>query len=96
MSRKSDIVVGARDRGGDSPQQKDDADRRACSAADAAGAIRIDGPLVLRIARVLDEHAAFAGVEAGMARGSRGEDAVHHVDAKGDVVRRFVRGGRRP
>src|SRR6266446_1063996 len=56
------------------------------AAADAAGAIRIDGPLVLRIARVLDEHAAFAGVEAGMARGSRGEDAVHHVDAKGDVV----------
>src|SRR6266478_3660978 len=48
--------------------------------------MRIDGPLVLCITRVLDEHAAFAGVEAGMARGARGEDAVHHVDAPSDVV----------
>src|SRR6266446_2867289 len=48
--------------------------------------MRIDGPLVLCITRVLDEHAAFAGVEAGMARGARGENAVHHVDAPSDVV----------
>src|SRR6266403_4315784 len=55
------------------------------AAADAAGAMRVDGPLVLRVARVFDEHAAFAGVEAGMARGTRGENAVHHVDAPSDV-----------
>src|SRR6267143_2110075 len=56
-------------------------------AADAASAVWIDGPLVLRVTRVFDEHTAFAGVEAGMASGARREDAVHHVDAKRDVVR---------
>src|SRR6266403_2550038 len=56
------------------------------AAADAASAMRVDGPLVLCVTRVLDEHAAFAGVEASMARGARGENAVHHVDSEGDVV----------
>src|SRR5260370_6184831 len=57
------------------------------AAANAAEAVRIDGPLILSIARVLDEHAAFAGVEAGMTRGASGEDAIHHVNAERNVIR---------
>src|SRR5260370_29445806 len=57
------------------------------AAANAAEAVRIDGPLVLSIARVLDEHAACAGVEAGMTRGASGEDAIHHVNAERNVIR---------
>src|SRR5713226_10516374 len=56
------------------------------AAANAAEAVRIDGPLILSIARVLDEHAAFAGVEAGMTRGASGEDAIHHVNAERNVI----------
>src|SRR2546429_2732020 len=56
------------------------------AAADAAGAIRIDGPLVFGVTRVLDEHAAFAGVEAGMTCGASGQHAIHHVNAKRDVI----------
>src|SRR5207244_11638484 len=56
------------------------------AAADAAGAIRIDGPLVFGVTRVLDEHAAFAGVEAGMTCGASGQHAIHHVNVKRDVI----------
>src|SRR5436309_1336344 len=57
------------------------------AAANAAEAVRFDGPLIPAIARVLDEHAAFAGVEAGMTRGASGEDAIHHVNAERNVIR---------
>src|SRR5689334_9740038 len=61
------------------------------AATDTAGTIRIDGALVFRIARVLNEHAASAGVEAGVARGARGKDAIHHVNAESDVVGNLLR-----
>src|SRR5262245_50009803 len=54
--------------------------------ADVARTIRIDGPLVFGVTRVLDEHAAFAGVEASMAGGARGQDAIHHVYAERYIV----------
>src|SRR5438034_1021052 len=38
------------------------------------------------VTRVLDEHAAFAGVEAGMTCGASGQHAIHHVNAKRDVI----------
>src|SRR5207245_11270207 len=56
------------------------------AAAHRANALGINGPLILSVTRVLDEHAAFAGVEAGVARGASGEDAIHHVNAQRDVV----------
>src|SRR2546425_9724819 len=56
------------------------------AAANAAEAVRIDRPLILGIARVLDEHAALAGVEAGMTRGASGEDAIHHVNAERNAI----------
>src|ERR1700676_621500 len=56
------------------------------AAADGASTFRIDGAWILGVTRVLDEHTAFAGVEAGMARGACGENAIHHVDTARDVV----------
>src|SRR6266436_930841 len=56
------------------------------AAAHRANALGINGPLILSVTRVLDKHAAFAGVEAGVARGASGEDAIHHVNAQRDVV----------
>ncbi len=50
--------------------------------ADGAGTLRIDGALVLHVPRVLDEDAAFAGVETSVAGGARGEHTIHHVDTK--------------
>src|SRR2546429_1482826 len=55
------------------------------AAADAAGAIN-RWAAGLRRTRVLDEHAAFAGVEAGMTCGASGQHAIHHVNAKRDVI----------
>jgi len=48
--------------------------------------MHIDRLLIFGVTRVFDEHAAFAGVQAGMARGARRQDAVHHVNAERDVV----------
>src|SRR5690349_21279638 len=80
-------MVGGQDGRGHFPRGKEMTEIRArVAAADAARTIRIDGPLILRVARVLDEHAAFAGVEAGMARSASGKNAIHHVDAESDVV----------
>src|SRR6516162_3270532 len=60
---------------------------RACvAAADAAGALRIDRAPVADIARVFDQDAAFARVQASVTSSPRGEHAIHHVDASSNVV----------
>ena len=56
------------------------------AAADAASAVWIERILILRVTRILDEHAAFAGVDAGTARGASRKHAIHHVDAERDLV----------
>jgi hypothetical protein len=84
---KVDIMVGGEDGGAHFSCGKKMAKIRACvAAANAARAIRIDGALIFGVARILNEHTAFAGVEAGVARGARREDAIHHVNAKRDIV----------
>ena len=82
-----DVVVGGEDGGGHFSRGKKMAEISArVAAADAARTIRINGPLVFCVARVLDEHAALAGVEAGVARGARRQDTIHHVNTERDVV----------
>jgi len=84
---KVDIVVGREDRGGQFSGSEEMTKISArVTTAYGTTTFRIDGALILRVARVLDKHAAFAGVKAGVARGARGEDAIHHVDAARDVV----------
>src|SRR5580704_16844570 len=56
------------------------------AAANRARAVWIGRPLIPRVTRVLDEHAAFARIETCVAGGARRQYAVHHVDAEGDVV----------
>jgi hypothetical protein len=52
---KVDVVVGGEDRGGEFSGSEKVTKVGACvAAADAANAVRIDGPLVLRVPRVLD------------------------------------------
>src|SRR5437762_7820451 len=46
------------------------------AAANGTSALRIDGPLILSVARVLDQDAAFASVEASVARGACGQHAI--------------------
>src|ERR1700730_6155334 len=65
--------------------------RAGVTAANAARATRIDGPLILRVTRVLDQHPAFTGVQAGVARSPRREHAIHHVDSERDVIRDLFR-----
>jgi hypothetical protein len=84
---KVDIVVGGEDGGGDFPSGEEMPKIGASVApAHRTRALRINGAAVFDVARVLDEHAALAGVQAGVAGGASGENAIHHVDAKSDVV----------
>src|ERR1700720_4406770 len=69
---KVDIVVGRKDGRGDfSGGEEMPKIRARVALADRAGAPRIDRTLVLDVARVLDQHAAFAGVDARVARRAR-------------------------
>jgi hypothetical protein len=84
---KVDIVVGGKDGGSDFSRGEEMPKIRASvAAADGTRTLRIDGALVFDVASVLDEHAAFAGVEAGVTSGARGKNAIHHIDAESDVI----------
>ena len=60
--------------------------RARVALADAAQAIWIKRILVLRVTGILDEHSAFACVDACMARRASGQHAIHHVDAQRNVI----------
>ena len=82
-----DIVVGGQDRRSEfSGGEKMTKIRARVAPANRARAVRIGRTLVHGVARALDEHAAFAGVEARVARRARWQHAIHHVDAQRDVV----------
>src|SRR5580658_6966201 len=84
---KPNIVVGRQDRRSDLTGGEEMPKIRAGVAfTNAAGAVRIDGPLIFRIARVLDEHAAFTGIETGVTSGAGWQDAIHHVDAASHII----------
>src|SRR5260370_16765828 len=84
---KVDIVVGGENGAGDFSCSEEVTKIGArVAAADGTSTLGINGLLILGVTRVLDEHAAFAGVEAGVTRGACGEHTIHHVDAKSDVV----------
>src|SRR5207248_368518 len=78
---KVDIVVAGKDGSGQFSRGEKVSKIRSCvAAAHAASAICIEWSLVLRITRILDKHAAFTCIDAGMARRARGQYAIHHVD----------------
>src|SRR5437899_9344949 len=82
-----DVVVGGEDAARQFPgSEKMTEICTSVAAADGTAALRIDGALILSIARVFDEHAALAGVQTSMAGGARGKNAIHHVDAQRDVI----------
>ncbi len=84
---KVDIVVGGKNGGGDFSRGEEMPKIRASvAAADGTGTLRIDGTLVFDVAGVLNEHAAFTGVEAGMTGSTRRKNAIHHIDAECDVI----------
>jgi len=84
---KVDIMVGGEDGASDfSGGEEMPKIRTSVAAANGTGTLRIDGALVVDVARVLDEHAPLAGVEAGVAGSARGKNAIHHIDAESDVV----------
>src|SRR5271157_479009 len=88
---KVDVVVGGQDGGGDlSGGEEMPQVSAGVAATHAARAIGVHGPLIRDVARVLDVHAAFAGVEAGVARGARGQHAIHHVNAAGNVIGKLL------
>src|SRR6266702_4238272 len=60
--------------------------RARVAAADGTSTLGINGPLILGVSRVLDQHAALAAVKASVPRGARREHAIHHVNAKRDVI----------
>ena len=84
---KVDIVVGGEDGGGDF-SSGEEMPKICASIAVANGTrtLRIDGTLIFDVASVLDEHAALAGVQASVAGGASGENAIHHIDAECDVI----------
>src|SRR5215475_8079702 len=65
--------------------------RASVAPAHRAIALRVDRALVFYIARVLDQHASFAGVEASVSRRARREHTIHHVNASRHVVRDLLR-----
>src|SRR5204862_3788652 len=84
---KVDIVMGGKDGSGEFSRCEEMTKISArIAAANGTSALRIDGPLILSVARVLDQDAAFASVEAGVARGARGQHAIHHVDTERNII----------
>src|SRR5260370_18080037 len=84
---KVDIVVGGENGAGDFSCSEEVTKIGArVAAADGTSTPGINGLLILGVTRVLDEHAAFAGVEASVTRGASGKHAIHHVDAQSDVI----------
>src|SRR5688500_14111717 len=61
-------------------------------AAGIAPARRIERAVVLRVTRILDVDAPFAGEELAVAGVARRHDAVEHVDAAGDALDEVLRG----
>ena len=87
-----DIVVAGKDGSGQFSRGEKVSKIRSCvAAAHAASAICIEWSLVLRITRILDKHAAFTCIDAGMARRARGQYAIHHVDPERDIIRDLFR-----
>ena len=60
-------------------------------AAGVAGAGFVDGARVLFILRLFDDDAAGGGEQVAVTGVAGGKDAIHHVDAAGDVFGEFVR-----
>src|SRR5258705_13258976 len=80
-------MVGGEDGGGGFSRGEEMPKIRArVAAADAASTIRIEWLFVLRVTGILDEHAAFAGIDARVARGACGQYTIHHVYAESDVI----------
>jgi hypothetical protein len=89
---KVDIVVGGQDGGGNfSRSEKMSKVSARIAAADTAGAICVNGALIRDVARVLDEHTAFGGVQAGVTGRACGQNAIHHVNAAGNVIGKLLR-----
>src|ERR1700719_225167 len=89
---KVDIVMGGEDGCGDfSGSEEMPKIGARVAAANRARALRIDRTLVFDVARVLDEHAPFASVQASMARRSRGQHAIHHVNAARNIIGNLFR-----
>jgi len=84
-------MVGGQDRCRDfSRREKMPQIRPRISPAHRARALRIDWPLILRIPRILDQHSAFARVQASVPRRTRRQHAIHHVDSERHVVRQLL------
>jgi hypothetical protein len=54
------------------------------------GAVRVEGTGVGAVLGVLDNDFAFGGEEPAVAGVAGGEDAIHHIDAAGDVFGEFM------
>src|SRR5262249_45694924 len=61
------------------------------ASAHAAGAARIERPVIARVARLFDRHLAFGSIKKTMPGAAGGQDAVHHVDAQPGVLRDLLR-----
>src|ERR1700758_4369451 len=60
--------------------------------ANAAAAVRVEGLLVLRVARLLDRNSALRGEQQAMPRRSSRQHAIHHVNAEMSVLDNLFRG----
>ena len=89
---KVDVVVGVQDackrltRGIKVPQI-----RTRIPAANGALTFFVYGPLIVCVARILDEQASLRSEQTAMARAARGQHAIHHVYAECDVIRELLR-----
>src|SRR6516165_5333168 len=89
---KPNVVVGRQNCSSDlSGREKMPKIRPGVSLAHAATAVRIDRPLVLYVALVLDEHAPLAGIQTSVTRGPRRQHAIHHVDPAGHIIGQMFR-----
>ena len=84
---KVEIVVGVQDdgekfsRGIEVPQI-----RAGIPATHGAPAALVDGPRIIRVARIPNQQAPLRSKKASVARAARGENAIHHVYAQTNVV----------
>src|SRR5215831_17081662 len=89
---KVDIMMGRKDRRSDLTRGEEMPKIRArVTPAHRATAFWVDGPLVLYIPRVLDQHPAFTRIQARVTRRPRRQHAIHHVNAARHVIRNLLR-----
>jgi len=93
----ANVVPGRQRRKQDLPRQEQMAQvRSGVSGTSIAIAALVDWPLVILVARVLDDHPALGGEQAAVAGVARGQHAIHHIHAAGHVFGEFRRACRRP